>query len=460
MKAKSYILLTLLYSTNILNANEYTQAVKYNDLERIEELNQGYEEININTVDDKTGLTPLQYAALYNPGVIKSLINNYEINIYKNTKSTPQSALNILLTEIESETDDQRIKSIIEIINFEKNKDFPNWDKLFKSNKEDLIYKMIDKNLYMAIYYIYKNNIEIDNKKYIEYSLNNNPAMVFYFKKYNNSNIYKKAIVKLISNNKRFDIKMLLTDGKMYEYLNLISKIEENKKTIKMLKIIKSYYKKYFHDLEKKKKTVKKIEKKPKINISSMVDLKLREYKYKLQEFKEIIENNKINNLKLQQKLKMSEKNQELEIYKYKNKYDKRLYLLRIEKEKQCDKIIQKINIKNIKNIEKYKSEVIVLKNSILSLKNEDKNKTTTNVDKIAKLKNELEEKEIEIKKLLLLKVDISLLEDKLTLSKEETMAGKDNVYNYIYLSLFFILLNLLSLFLTRTYLLKKSKSE
>jgi len=460
MKTKSYILLTLLYSTTFINANEYTQAIKYNDLERIEELNQGYEDININSVDDKTGLTPLQYASLYNPGVIKSLITNYELNIYKYSKSTPQSALNILLGEIETENDEQRIKGIIEIINFEKNKDFPNWEKLFLSNNEDLIYKMIDKHLYMAIYYIYKNNIEIDNEKYIEYSYNNNPIMAFYFKKLTDNSIYIKSIKKIISNNNQFDIKMLLTDGKLYEYLKEIADIKETKENIKSLNVIKSYHKEFFKKIKKNLKQPKDIKLKSIIVAPQMVDLKLNEYKYKLDKFKRIIENNKIDNLKLLQRFEMSKKNQELEIYKYKNKYDKRLYLLRMEKEKQCDKIIQKIKIKNIKALEQTKIELKLSKDKIIALKETTTKSIKNKREEIEKIKETIEDKDKKIKELSLLKSTILKLEKKNDEYKQDKKADNTNIYHFLYLSIFFILLNVLSLFLARKHFSKRTKTD
>jgi len=457
MKATSYILLTLLYS-GYLNANEYIQAVKYNDLERIEELNQGYEEISINNIDEKSGLVPIQYAALYNPAMIKNLLNNHDINIYRTTKSTKLSALDILLSEIQSETDEQKMKAIIEIINHEKNKDFPDWKKLFTSQNKDLIYKMIDKNLYMSIYYIYKNNIELNNTNYINYSLKNNPAMVFYFKKINDKVKYVKAIKKLIERNNISDIKMLLMDGKLYEYLTDISKLESDSSSYLA---IKKYYKDFFNNLTKKHKIKKEdlIVTVPN-KVSFDLDTKLTEYKLKLEQLKEIIENNKIENLKLVQNIELAKKNQELEIYKYKNVYDKRLYVLRIDKEKQCNKIVNKIKLKNIKKLEEYKSNINVLNTKIKDIKisTMDKNKVliasnkekdiiyTKHLDEINNLKEEL--------KNLTATMDKSK-QDFILLKKED-----NKIYNYIYISIFFILLNIGSLFLYRKIHKKPSQSE
>jgi len=433
-------LFSFLLSTNLLMANAYTDAIEFNDSERIDELNSGYENISINSIDKTSGLTPIQYSALNKPEMISSLLSNYDINLLLVSPKEHDNALQLLVNKINSPDDSNYIRYTIKLLFFAINQPSLDWNKLFGyGTSSDVIKKLIDHNIFEILYFIKSNNIPIDNDYYISYAVDKNPLMSFYLYPSTKTSLYIKAIKKMVLNDSYDDLELLFTDHKLDPYL------EET------LTLIKEHKKLDLLELFKKQVPINKFSK-----LNALVELKIQKtqknsvYYAKIKKLKNDIDNLQLKEQNYQQKLLLSDKAKEIEKLKIETKYRRKIEYLKNKSFKEKMSAIHTIKQQHLLDLKKQKQKFLEREEQDLKavkLKNNLINKTQ--IDEIKKLKKEMKS----LNKLLLttkekyqniIGAKITEIKELDSVSKKQELKNKQLLTEisedskYFYISMFF----------------------
>ena len=453
-------LFSFLLSTNLLMANAYTDAIEFNDSERIDELNSGYENISINSIDKTSGLTPIQYSALNKPEMISSLLSNYDINLLLVSPKEHDNALQLLVNKINSPDDSNYIRYTIKLLFFAINQPSLDWNKLFGyGTSSDVIKKLIDHNIFEILYFIKSNNIPIDNDYYISYAVDKNPLMSFYLYPSTKTSLYIKAIKKMVLNDSYDDLELLFTDHKLDPYL------EET------LTLIKEHKKLDLLELFKKQVPINKFSK-----LNALVELKIQKtqknsvYYAKIKKLKNDIDNLQLKEQNYQQKLLLSDKAKEIEKLKIETKYRRKIEYLKNKSFKEKMSAIHTIKQQHLLDLKKQKQKFLEREEQDLKavkLKNNLINKTQ--IDEIKKLKKEMKS----LNKLLLttkekyqniIGAKITEIKELDSVSKKQELKNKqllteiseDSKYFYIIMFFGFLILIISSLY----FIYKKFKIQ